>query len=312
MTNNNNWRSPSVFPFLEGVIRLKREAGKVSTGDLYRASTNWLLTFWGCDKLAFAAINPSFVDRFHVFLHGLGHLKENSIVSYMSNFRAMYNTAIRNGVIKEPKVHPFAHLSLKGEKTTKRAINREVIKEIASLDLVEKPQLALVQDICLFSYLACGIPFVDLAHLTKDNLVEGDLVYNRIKTGTAIRVSLTGGMQRLIGKYLSGDSPYLFPILTDNSTYPDYKQALRHYNDGLKEIGNRLSAPIHLTSYVIRHTWATEALRQHIPVGIISQALGHTQEKTTRHYLAALDQSELSAANAIIVGGIDELVGKRA
>lgn len=38
-----------------------------------------------------------------------------------------------------------------------------------------------------------------------------------------------------------------------------------------------LTTPVVLTSYVIRHTWVTEALRQHVPVALIS--LGHTSEK---------------------------------
>lgn len=311
-SNNRQISAPSVFPFLEEEIRLKRVAGRISTADLYRASTNWLYTFWGSNKLVFTAITPAFVDRFHTFLRGQKHLKENSIVSYMSNVRAMYNAAIRAHLIKEPEIHPFAHLSLKGEKTAKRAVDKNVIKELASLHLEGKPRLQLVQDACLFSYLACGIPFVDLAHLTRQNIVGEDLTYNRIKTGTPIRVRITEGMQRLIRKYASDKTPYLFPFLPPGDTYADYKQTLRRYNEGLKEIGLQLTTPIHLTSYVIRHTWATEALRQHTPVAVISQALGHTQEKTTRHYLAALDQSELNEANRLIIGGIDELVGMRA
>ena len=47
------------------------------------------------------------------------------------------------------------------------------------------------------------------------------------------------------------------------------------------------------------------------PVAIISQALGHTSERTTRHYLAALDQSRLNSANEIITKGLDVLVGMR-
>ncbi|WP_233567400.1 hypothetical protein [Parabacteroides sp. AM58-2XD] len=47
------------------------------------------------------------------------------------------------------------------------------------------------------------------------------------------------------------------------------------------------------------------------PVAIISQALGHTSERTTRHYLAALDQSRLNSANEIITKGLDVLVGVR-
>lgn len=64
--------------------------------------------------------------------------------------------------------------------------------------------------------------------------------------------------------------------------------------------------------YIFRHSWATIAYRKYTPVAIISQALGHTSEKTTRHYLAQLDQSELSKANILITGTVDNIVKRRA
>jgi integrase len=76
----------------------------------------------------------------------------------------------------------------------------------------------------------------------------------------------------------------------------------------LKKIGRALSRPIHLTSYVFRHTWATNALRKQVPLSIISQALGHTSEKTTRFYLASLEQSELNRANARVTEEVDLLL----
>lgn len=84
------------------------------------------------------------------------------------------------------------------------------------------------------------------------------------------------------------------------------------YNTMLKEIGEQLAFPSKLTSYVARHTWATEALRQNIPVAVISQALGHTSEKTTRIYLAQLDQSVLNKANEAVTKEVGDSIMKRA
>ncbi len=77
-------------------------------------------------------------------------------------------------------------------------------------------------------------------------------------------------------------------------------------------IGARLHLSVKLTSYVARHSWATEALRQNIPVAVISQAMGHTSEKTTRIYLAQLDQSVLNKANAKITKKAANMFLKRA
>lgn len=90
--------------------------------------------------------------------------------------------------------------------------------------------------------------------------------------------------------------------------HEEYKALLRAYNRTLKEIGASLSTPVRLTSYTIRHSWATNAYRKHIPLSVISQALGHTSEQTTRHYLAALDQSEMNRANECVTGEIERLL----
>lgn len=309
-------KSITFFSYADTLVRRKRKAGKYSTADLYRASSNWFRQYWIKDTLSFAEITPSLIDCFWAWLQALGHLKNNSINSYMSSLRAIYNTAVREGLVPASNLSPFAHLNFRSEETAKRAISMDTLEEIACLDVSDDPALQKAKDFSLFSFLACGIPFVDLAHLTRNNILGDELVYNRIKTGNLVRIHITDGMQRLLDEYTIPGSTYLFPILPEKSSgkqlHEAYKHALFCYNSNLVNIGNRLTIPIHLTSYVFRHTWATEALYNDIPVAVISQALGHTSEKTTRHYLDLLDQSKLDAANNLITKRVDGLIGRRA
>lgn len=126
----------------------------------------------------------------------------------------------------------------------------KALEEIALLDLPDDSKQVFAKDMGLFSFLTCGIPYVDLAHLTCDNIIDGDLVYYRAKTGTLVRVRITDGMQRLIDKYADPDSPYLFPILPQDvegeELYEAYKSALREYNSCLIMIGQLLSTPTQL------------------------------------------------------------------
>ncbi len=57
------------------------------------------------------------------------------------------------------------------------------------------------------------------------------------------------------------------------------------------------AAPI----YIARHTWASLAHENDIPLSVISQGMGHDSEKTTKFYLAALDRSKLDEANNAII-----------
>ena len=80
-----------------------------------------------------------------------------------------------------------------------------------------------------------------------------------------------------------------------------YKNAAHLVNDKLKKLGERLGLDIPLTSYVARHGWASIAKDRNIPLSIISEAMGHDSEKTTRIYLASLDTSAVDKANSRIL-----------
>lgn len=309
---NNNATGTHLCKFFDILILRKRKAGKHSTADLYRATNNWLKEFTKGRPIKLKKVTDAFVEKFYNYLLSQGYLKTNSIVSYISNFRAMYNTAVREKLVR-PRISPFSHLPLHRGKTLKRAIPKKMIEKICLLDLPH-PKLAFVADLCIFTYLACGMSFVDLSHLQTDNIIGDEIIYNRIKTGTLIRIHITKGMQLLLDKYKGKNGSFLFPILKkgEKTTHEEYKSLLQNYNKHLKEIGKKLNPSIQLTSYVIRHSWATEALKRHTPVATISQALGHTSEKTTRYYLDQLDQSELDQANALITNSLDCILQERA
>jgi integrase len=62
---------------------------------------------------------------------------------------------------------------------------------------------------------------------------------------------------------------------------------------------------VSLTSYVARHSWATIAQNSNVPISVISAALGHTTEQTTRIYLSAIDNSKIDEANSRIISLVD-------
>lgn len=110
-------------------------------------------------------------------------------------------------------------------------------------------------------------------------------------------------MQEIIDKYDTGSSPYLLPIIKEDGTdkRTQYKNAAHKLNDRLKQIGKQIGLEIPLTSYVARHSWASIARSKNISISIISEALGHDSESTTRIYLASLDTSSVDKANSIVL-----------
>lgn len=302
----------SIFSYLNVQVSRKREAGKESTADLYRVVQNRLYRFAAGKPLYWTDITEELVDAFAGSLYSEG-LAVNTVNSYLSNFRAIYHRAIRERQVAGRASDPFSHLRLKREETAKRALKIVEVNKLMQTDYPKETPRRQALDLFIFCYLACGMPFVDLAYLKRKNIVGNEIVYHRHKTGVLVRVAITPAMRLLLRKYAGKGSVYLFPVLTaGHDGHGTYKAALCKQNTLLKEIGELLHLPGKLTSYVARHSWATEAIRQNVPVAVISQALGHTSEKTTRIYLDQLDQSVLNKANAKITKNVGKMVLSRA
>lgn len=114
-------------------------------------------------------------------------------------------------------------------------------------------------DIFAFTYYCGGINFIDIAHLTQANIIEGRLIYKRHKTGKLIKIPLCQQALELIKKYHCQESPYLFPILfgfheTEIQKANRIHKVITKVNKRLKEIGEELNLPITLTTYVARHS----------------------------------------------------------
>lgn len=286
----------------------KRSAGDESTADLYRTVRNHFIHFNGSTEVALKDVTPQKVHAFLKWLKEKG-LRTNSVNSYISNLRAMYNRACM-GWKGRPVESPFAGIRLKREETMKRAVPAEVIRELALLDLKEEPRKQLAVDMALFSFLACGIPFVDIVHLTKANLEEGGkvLAYHRQKTGALIRMEVNEGMQLLMDRYSGADTHFLFPVLPEDATHEQYKYCLAMENLYLKQISLSLNLEDKITTYVLRHAWASEAYHRGVPISIISQALGHASEKTTRIYLSAFDLDKMTEATHVVTESVEAVM----
>ncbi|MDD6006688.1 MAG: tyrosine-type recombinase/integrase [Bacteroidales bacterium] len=64
-----------------------------------------------------------------------------------------------------------------------------------------------------------------------------------------------------------------------------YQNKIHLINHHLKKLGQQLGLSSKLTIYVARHSWASIAKSQNVPIAAISEAMGHTSERTTLIYL---------------------------
>ena len=280
------------------LIQTLKDENRTGTANVYQSTLNCILRFLGNDEgLSFEEINTRWLNLFICFLQKSG-LKANTVTLYLRILRAIYNRAYKEGIAGASALSPFRGITLSSAKTAKRAIDKTAIQQISEINLKNRSNLELSRDLFLFSYFSRGMPFVDMAFLKKSDMIGDVIYYSRAKTGQPLRIKIVEPLRLLIEKY-KNDGEYVLPILHSGSKslYNQYRHRLKQHNRCLKDLSESLKLPGSLTSYVARHSWATIARKSGVPVAVISEALGHSSEKTTYAYLAALDPSVIDAAN---------------
>ena len=208
---------------------------------------------------------------------------------------------------------PFREVYTGVARTSKRAVNEETILKLQRIDLSDSPALALSRDMFVFSYCARGMAFVDMAYLKKENVDSVRITYCRHKTGQYLTLHIEPCMAVILERYgqVCPESPYLFPILTDeqpDQAYRQYRTGLNYHNRKLKRLGKLLGEPLPLSSYTPRHSWATAARNHDVPIAVISAGMGHSSERTTLIYLDSLDNAVIDNANEKILKDLNSTV----
>lgn len=291
---------PSFFRFMEGLIARLRLLGKERSAETHRAALNSFARFRGDRDVRISDIDSDLMAAYEAYLTGR-NVSMNTVSFYNRVLRAAYNRAVERGLTEQRS--PFRHVYTGVGKTVKRAIPLQAVRRIKEQDLSGSPSLEFARDMFMFSFYARGMSFVDMAYARRTDLRNGVLSYCRRKTGQRLHVKWEKCMQEIVDRYPPNAAGYLLPIIRKSgSERTQYRNAMRLVNNKLKEIARITGIRGNLTMYVSRHSWASIARSQRVPLAVISEGMGHDSEKTTRIYLASLDHSAVDKANNLIIG----------
>lgn len=308
MMDNKCIKSQSKYSFIEfmnGIISQLQQNGQHKSWQHYRSTLSSVMRFRQSKDFSLRKMDAAMMEAYEAYLKQQ-NVCRNTISFYMRILRAVHNRAVEQGIIVQQ--HPFRHVYTGIDKTRKRSVPFDAVKQIKRLDLHSSPSSDMAKDAFLLCFYLRGISFVDLAHLRKSDIRDGYLRYNRSKTHQRITIKWEPQMQELVDKYehLTVNSPYLFPFLPSEET--ERKSEKQHYHNmesrityHLKKIGQMVGIQEDLTLYAARHSWATAARDHHTPISIISEALGHDSEATTQIYLRSIQASEVDQVNAKIL-----------
>lgn len=228
-------------------------------------------------------------------------LCRNTTSFYMRTLRAIYNQAVCEGLTAD--VQPFRKVYTGIDKTTKRALSIAALKRIKSLDLSKNPRLNFARNLFLLSFYLRGISFIDLAFLRKSDLQDGYLTYCRRKTSRLLSIRWEAEMQQIVDKLPASQTHYLLPIIGEENEmeHKQYRNQKQCINRRLKVIAELSQLSMPLTMYVARHSWASIARSQDIPIAVISEAMGHDSKQTTQIYLSSIQIDRIDEANSSII-----------
>lgn len=301
---NRHAHEYSLFNYMENIIANLRKNGRIRTSETYKATLLSFKKFRNDEDIMLDCITSEIMEAYEAW-HKKRGVTPNTISFYTRILRAVYNRAVEGGIIENK--NPFRRVYTGIDKTVKRALHITVIKKIRALDLSYTPSLDFARDMFLMSFYLRGMSFIDMSYLKKTDLRNGYITYRRSKTGQRLIIEWTKEMQMILDKYPETKSEYLLPIIKTPGTNERYVYRNTGYNinHNLKKIAVMLGITIPLTLYVARHSWASAAKTNGIPISIISEGMGHDSEATTRIYLASLDTSVVDKANSLILKSLE-------
>lgn len=290
----------TLFSYMDNLIGKLWRQGQHRTSETYKATLNSFRRFREGIDVYFEDIDSELLVSYEYHLRSK-ELSPNTISFYMKRLRAVYNNAVEDGYVDNR--NPFKKVFTSSEKTVKRAIQLKYIRQLKDMDLSHSASKSFARDMFLFSFYTRGMSFVDMAYLQKKNLKDGVLTYRRKKTGQLLSIRWEPCMQKIVNQYSSLSSPFLLSVIKDSTdnTRKQYHNALTLINRNLKAIGKELGLVLPLTMYVARHSWASIARDEGIPLSVISEGMGHDSVNTTQIYLASLETQVIDNANKKIL-----------
>ncbi len=290
----------------ENYIKRLRKEGRYSTAHVYKNALFSFRKFCGTSHVSFGQVTRGSLRRYGQYLYGCG-LALNTISTYMRMLRSIYNRGVEAG--SAPYVpRLFRDVYTGVDVRQKKALPAAELHKLLYED-PKSERLRRTQAIAALMFQFCGMSFADLAHLEKSSLDRNVLRYNRIKTKTPMSVEVLDTAGEMISLLRNREDAqpnrpdYLFDILSgkqkrqDEKGYREYQSALRRFNNCLKDLARALHLKSPVSSYTLRHSWATTAKYRGVPIEMISESLGHKSIKTTQIYLKGFGLQERTAVN---------------
>lgn len=279
---------------LNGCFKQFIETKTGRTAEIYATTLNKIEKYFG-GSIYFDDVNYGWLESFEAKMikepitnkKGVilrTGLETNARSIHFRNIRAVFNYAIDNEYISQ-NTYPFRRFKIKKEETIKRAIKIDVLRNIFKFRGSEQQNWSI--DVAQIIFFLIGINTKDLFNLGE--LSDDSTIYKRAKTNRMYNIWIEPELRVLLDKY-KGNEGLIF-----KEQFKLYQSFSKKINEYLEKVCTDLNVP-KITTYSLRHSWATIAGYLDIPDKTIKMALGHGKRTTTDIYID-FDMTKVQAAN---------------
>ncbi len=290
--------------YYQEAIELYKKNNQTGTAQNYEYSLKSLIEFNDNKRLNFKDITSQWLKEYEDSLTKAGKSK-TTVGMYLRPLRAIFNTAISNNTIKA-NIYPFGKrkYTIPTPKGVKKALTKEDLKTLFN-GIPKTPEQQKAKDFWFFSYSCNGMNFKDIANLKYKNVINDTIQFNREKTKNTnknqapVIVYLNDFTLSVIAKYGNENkSPesYIFSIIDHTSTpekqLNQLKNFIRAVNQNFLKYAQSLEINYKISTYWARHSFATNAIRSGASLEFVSEALSHSNLKTTIGYFAGFESEK--------------------
>lgn len=226
-------------------------------------------------ELEFADITRKWLDQFDRWLMNRSP-SVNARAIHMRNIRAVFNYALDYELTT---LYPFRRYKIRREETQHRDLTIDDLRALFSYEAptvrphpqATKPLDYMLKyiDLAKLMFYLMGINVVDLCALKPSDYYGGRIHYRRAKTGTLYDIKVEPEAAAIIERYRG--RTHLISLCDGRA---DYRSLAKSINKALRRVSSELGLPP-VTTYWMRHTWATIAYQLGASTDLVSDCLGH-------------------------------------
>ncbi len=294
----------TVLEFWNEVVSDLIKSGKVGNAKALNETKSSVFSFHKKTNLMFKEIDLSFLEKYEVFLRENNN-SDGGVAFKMRELRSLYNRAIKKNIVQE-KYYPFKTYKISKLKVgnIKKALTRDEVRLIQNFDETKYLNLAEAKKIFLFSYYCRGINYFDIMLLKWSDISGNRINYIRSKTKGRFSIEILQPVKEILDFYKSmpSNTKYVFPLLLSENMSATQIQNRKHkklkkFNSDLKKIAEIVGINKPLSSYVARHSYATNLKQLGVSTDIVSQSMGHKNVAITNAYLKDFEDDVVDKEN---------------